>query len=79
MLLCCQKDIVKLITQKQGYYIITLKKNQNNLYKSVEQLFRVTAPDGMTIIYLKFCLAKILFFRNAHLASTSQTGFFANG
>ncbi len=24
----CQKDIVKLITQKQGNYVITLKKNQ---------------------------------------------------
>ena len=36
----CQKSIVKLITQKQGDYIITLKKNQKNLYKNVEQLFK---------------------------------------
>lgn len=36
----CQKSIVKLITQKQGDYIITLKKNQKNLYKNVEELFK---------------------------------------
>jgi predicted transposase YbfD/YdcC len=42
----CQKDIVKLITQKQGDYIITLKKNQGNLYKSVEQLFREAIAGG---------------------------------
>jgi len=42
----CQKDIVKSITQKQGDYIITLKKNQNNLYKSVEQLFREAIATG---------------------------------
>lgn len=42
----CQKEIVKLITQKQGDYIITLKKNQGNLYKSVEQLFREAIAAG---------------------------------
>ena len=36
----CQKDIVKSITQKQGDYMITLKKNQTNLYKNVVGLFR---------------------------------------
>lgn len=36
----CQKSIIKLITQKQGDYIITLKKNQINLYKNVEELFK---------------------------------------
>ncbi len=33
----CQKDIVKLISEKEGDYLITLKKNQSNLYKNVEQ------------------------------------------
>ena len=42
----CQKDIVKSITQKQGDYIITLKKNQSNLYKNVEQLFREAIATG---------------------------------
>lgn len=46
MLLCCQKEIVKLITQKQGDYIITLKKNQGSLYKSVEKLFRDAIAAG---------------------------------
>jgi predicted transposase YbfD/YdcC len=36
----CQKEIVNLIAQKQGDYVIALKKNQENLYKSVEQLFK---------------------------------------
>lgn len=42
----CQKEIVKLITQKQGDYIITLKKNQGSLYKSVEELFRDAIAAG---------------------------------
>ncbi len=42
----CQKEIVKLITQRQGDYIITLKKNQNNLYKNVENLFREAIATG---------------------------------
>ena len=42
----CQKDIVKLIAQQQGNYVITLKKNQGNLYKNVEQLFREAIATG---------------------------------
>jgi predicted transposase YbfD/YdcC len=42
----CQKEIVKLIAQKQGDYIITLKKNQKNLYKNVEELFREAIATG---------------------------------
>ncbi len=29
----CQKEIVNLISQKDGDYIIALKKNQKNLYR----------------------------------------------
>ena len=36
----CQKKIVKQITQQQGDYVITLKKNQKNLYTNVEELFK---------------------------------------
>ena len=36
----CQKEIVNLISQKQGDYIIALKKNQKNLYENVELLFK---------------------------------------
>lgn len=36
----CQKEIVKLITEQDADYIITLKKNQGQLYKNVEQLFK---------------------------------------
>lgn len=36
----CQKKIVNSIVEGQGDYIITLKKNQGNLYKDVEQLFK---------------------------------------
>jgi predicted transposase YbfD/YdcC len=36
----CQKEIVKLITQQSADYVITLKKNQGNLYESVEKLFK---------------------------------------
>ncbi|MBW4689232.1 MAG: ISAs1 family transposase [Komarekiella atlantica HA4396-MV6] len=34
----CQKEIVKLITQQDADYVITLKKNQGNLYDQVEKL-----------------------------------------
>ena len=36
----CQKEIVNLISHKQGDYIIALKKNQKNLYENVELLFK---------------------------------------
>ncbi len=36
----CQKEIVKLINEQNADYIITLKKNQGQLYKNVEQLFK---------------------------------------
>lgn len=42
----CQKDIVKLISEKEGDYLITLKKNQSNLYKNVEQLFGEAIARG---------------------------------
>ena len=35
----CQRKIVKLITEQSADYIITLKKNQGSLYKTVEDLF----------------------------------------
>ena len=36
----CQQEIVKLITEQNADYIITLKKNQGSLYENVEQLFK---------------------------------------
>lgn len=36
----CQREIVKLIAEKNADYVITLKKNQGQLYKNVEQLFK---------------------------------------
>ncbi len=36
----CQKEIVNLISQKDGDYIIALKKNQKSLYESTELLFK---------------------------------------
>ncbi|WP_414620518.1 ISAs1 family transposase [Calothrix sp. CCY 0018] len=36
----CQKEIVNLISQKDGDYIISLKKNQKSLYESTELLFK---------------------------------------
>jgi predicted transposase YbfD/YdcC len=42
----CAKDIVKLITQQNADYVITLKKNQGNLYESVEQLLKSGISTG---------------------------------
>ena len=42
----CQKEIVKLITEQDADYIITLKKNQGQLYKNVEQLFKEAISTG---------------------------------
>jgi predicted transposase YbfD/YdcC len=36
----CQQEIVKRIVKKQADYVIAVKKNQPNLYKQVEQLFK---------------------------------------
>lgn len=35
----CQREIVKLLAEQNADYVITLKKNQGQLYKNVEQLF----------------------------------------
>ena len=40
------QDIVKLITQENADYVISLKKNQGNLYESVEQLFKSGIRTG---------------------------------
>jgi predicted transposase YbfD/YdcC len=42
----CQKEIVKLITEKNADYVISLKKNQGTLYESVEQLFKLGISTG---------------------------------
>ena len=42
----CQKEIVKLITQQSADYVITLKKNQSNLYESVEKIFKTGISTG---------------------------------
>ncbi len=42
----CQKEIVKLITEQDADYIITFKKNQGNLYKNVEELFKEAIRTG---------------------------------
>jgi predicted transposase YbfD/YdcC len=42
----CQKEIVRLITQQNADYVITLKKNQGNLYDEVEKLFHLGISTG---------------------------------
>ncbi|MBD2518136.1 ISAs1 family transposase [Nostoc sp. FACHB-973] len=42
----CQKEIVRLITQQNADYVITLKKNQGNLYDEVEKLFQLVISTG---------------------------------
>ncbi len=42
----CQKEIVRLITQQDADYVITLKKNQGNLYNEVEKLFQAGISTG---------------------------------
>ena len=42
----CQKEIIKLIAEQNADYIITLKKNQGNLYENVEQLFKSVMCTG---------------------------------
>ncbi len=37
----CQKEIVKEIVRQKADYVITLKENQGNLYKDVEELLRI--------------------------------------
>lgn len=36
----CQREIVKLIVEQQGDYVISLKNNQGSLYSKVEELFK---------------------------------------
>lgn len=47
----CQKEIVKLIVERGGDYVITLKKNQGSLYKAVEELFKQAIPEQIFWVY----------------------------
>ena len=40
----CQKEILKLVSEQDADYIITLKKNQGKLHQNVEQLFKSAIP-----------------------------------
>lgn len=42
----CQKNIVKLIAKQEADYVITLKKNQGNLYNEVEELIAEGIKTG---------------------------------
>lgn len=42
----CQKQIVKSIVDKSGEYVIALKKNQGNLYKNLEEIFKEAISKG---------------------------------
>ncbi|MEJ1935858.1 ISAs1 family transposase [Nostoc sp. NIES-2111] len=42
----CQKNIVKSIVQQDADYVITLKKNQGNLYDEVEELIALGIRTG---------------------------------
>ncbi|MEH2042176.1 MAG: hypothetical protein V7L12_02465 [Nostoc sp.] len=55
----CQKEIVKLITQQNADYVITLKKNQVNLYDEVEKLFKSGISTGFHLLVIS--LLAILF------------------
>ena len=44
----CQQEIVKLISEQDADYVITLKKNQGQLYKNVEQLFTEAIHTSFT-------------------------------
>ena len=50
----CQKNITKQIIEQEGDYVITLKKNQKNLFEQVERLFEKainTDFQGMSYSY----------------------------
>ncbi len=51
----CQREIVKLLAEENADYVITLKKNQGQLYKNVEQLFtEAIRTDFQGIIHSAF-------------------------
>jgi predicted transposase YbfD/YdcC len=54
----CQKEIVRLITQQNADYVITLKKNQGNLYDEVEKLFHLGISTGFEGIEHRYRLNK---------------------
>jgi len=45
----CQTEIASLINQRKGYYILTVKKNQKELYEAIDELFNdVHNPSYIT-------------------------------
>jgi predicted transposase YbfD/YdcC len=43
----CQTEIVKRIVEKEADYAIALKKNQGNLFKQVEEIFKEAIASGV--------------------------------
>jgi hypothetical protein len=44
----CQKEIASLIIQKKADYILALKANQKNLYKEVEEWFKLAREENFS-------------------------------
>jgi len=41
----CQSKIVKKIVEKEGHYCLSVKENQSNLYKDIDEYFRFALND----------------------------------
>jgi predicted transposase YbfD/YdcC len=54
----CQSKIVKKIVGKEGHYCLTVKENQSNLYKDIDEYFKFALNDRMESENLSYHLTK---------------------
>jgi predicted transposase YbfD/YdcC len=45
----CQSKIVKKIVEKEGHYCLSVKENQNSLYKDIDEYFRFALNDRIKL------------------------------
>ena len=54
----CQSKIVKKIVEKEGHYCLTVKENQSNLYKDMDEYFKFALNDRIESQNISYHITK---------------------
>jgi len=54
----CQSNIVKKIVEKEGHYCLSVKENQSNLYKDIDEYFRFALNDKLESENISYHMTK---------------------
>jgi predicted transposase YbfD/YdcC len=54
----CQSKIVKKIVEKEGHYCLSVKENQSNLYRDIDEYFRFALTDRLESKNISYHITK---------------------